>query len=219
MIDPSQSAGFRTRVVHDDEFAQVLDARRQAYAEIVNRIGLSGAPLSDEFDEMPNSRSYLIFAPNGQIAGTVRASVHVAQFNWLTLPLSKYHTEEMAWIANQRIPAVQSSMLGVLPEYRALGVFPTLSLVRAILGAGLAFEIDHFVTLVEPRPSRRRFWGRVGWRPVDPPVPHPFAKDGVSLLIGSVAKSLEIARGLPEFRALAEFASPISASGTFPEEV
>jgi hypothetical protein len=219
MVDQSSPAGFRTILAREDEFALVLDARRQAYAEIVNRIGSSGASMSDEFDGLPNSRSYLLYSPDRQIAGTVRASVHVAQFHWATLPLSKYHTEAMAGIANQQIPTVQSSMLGVLPEYQDLGQLPTLSLVRAVLGTALAFGADHFVTLVEPRPARRKFWGRIGWRPLDPPVPHPFAKGGVSLLIGSVAESLEIARQLPEFHTLTEFTLPLSTSGSFPEEV
>ena len=206
-------------LAQEDQFDLVLEARRQAYAEIVTRIGPSAAAMSDEFDGMPNSRSYLLYGPGGEIAGTVRASVHAAAFQWARLPVAKYHPEEMARLGNGRILAIQSSMLGVSPEFREFGQFPTLALVRAVFGAALAFRADHFLTLVEPRPARRKFWGRIGWRAFDPPVPHPFAKDGVALLIGSVAESLEIARRSPEFGVLSEFASRISACESFPENV
>src|SRR6188768_1273718 len=113
MPDRSPPGGFRTLLAGEGRFAPVLEARQHAYREIMNRLGLPDESMRDEFDGMPNSRSFLLVAPNGAAAGTVRASVHVAQFDWATLPLSKYHPEEMARIAGQRMPVVQSSILGV----------------------------------------------------------------------------------------------------------
>lgn len=210
---------FRTVLAREGQFESVLTARAVSYAALAGQRGLSDVPVGDEFDGMPHSRSYLLLAPDGGIAGTIRATVYGPQFDWLTLPLSNYHPEAMARLATARVPAIQSSLLGVAPEYRTLRNVPTLSLVRAIFATAQAFGIDHLLTLVHPKPARQRLWSRLGWRAVQPPVPHPYSAEGVLLLTGSIAESLRIAAHSRAFQRLACYPGSISGSGRFPEEV
>jgi hypothetical protein len=114
---------------------------------------------------------------------------------------------------------VQSSLCGVMPKFRGMGVFPTLSLIRAVCGTALAFDIDQVISLSSGRPSKLRFWSRLGLRASAEPVDYPNDPFGAVLVVGSIAEMLRIARDTKAFRVLADFAPNSKSAGCFPAEV
>jgi hypothetical protein len=209
---------FRVRLATEHDCEAVLAVRRAAYAELIAKSGAAGL-IADEFDAAPHCRSYLLVAPDGDFAGTIRPCLHTAHFGWPLLPLARFAPQEAARLVSRGVPVVQSTLLGIMPRYRTLGLFPTLSLLRAVCGAAQAFGADHFLSVLDSRPTKIGFWSRFGWRAVSPPMPHPFTRDGAVIIFGSIADTLRIADEWPQFRVLNEFASDVRGSGVFPEVI
>ncbi len=212
----TEAVGFRTRVAHPDEQELVLAVRRDAYAGLAPPEQLD-ALITDDEDEAPNARSYLLVAPDGRPAGTIRASVSSAEFGWPTLRLSKLYPREMEKLLPMGEPVVQSARFGIVPAFRGLRLSP--SLLRAVYAAGIAFGADRLVSFVSARPTKLRSWNRIGWRTASEPIAYPLDPHGAVLVVGSIAEILQIARQSDEHRAMAEFAGPLEGTRTFPEEV
>jgi hypothetical protein len=210
--------GFRTRLAHPDEQNLVLAVRREAYAGLAPPDQLN-ALITDEEDGAPYSRSYLLVAPDGRIAGTIRPSISSAEFGWPRLRVSQRYPREMEELTAAGEPIIQSARFGIVPAFRGLRLFPTLSLVRAICGTAIAFGADRFVSFVSARKSKLRFWDRLGWRVAGMPIAYAMDPQGGVLVVGSIAESLEIAQRSPELRVMAEFVTPMERTGTFPAEV
>src|SRR5204862_14814 len=67
-------------------------------------------------------------------------------------------------------PVIQSARFGVVPSFRHLNLFPTLSLLRAVYATAIAFGADRLVSFVSARPTKLRFWNRIGWRTASEPI-------------------------------------------------
>lgn len=212
----NESARFRTRIALPDEQELVLAVRREAYAGLAPPDQLA-ALITDDEDGAPNARSYLLVAPDGRPAGTIRASVSSAEFEWPTLRLSKLYPREMEKLLPAGDPVVQSARFGIVPAFRGLRLSPRL--LRAVYGAGIAFGADRLVSFVSARPAKLRSWNRIGWRTASEPIAYPLDPHGAVLVVGSIAEILQIARQSDELRAMAEFAPPLEGTRRFPDEV
>lgn len=210
--------GFRTRVALPEEHDLVLAVRREAYAGLAPPDQLERL-ITDEEDGAPYARSYLWVAPDGRFAGTIRPSVSSAEFGWPTLRLSKLYPREMEMFAATGEPIIQSARFGVVPAFRHLRLFPTLSLLRAVYGTALAFGTDRLVSFVSARPTKLRFWERIGWRAAAEPIDYPMDPQGSVLVVASIAEALAIARRSAELAVMAEFAAPVEGTRSFPSEV
>jgi hypothetical protein len=211
-------AGFETRLARPDEQELVLAVRKEAYAELAPTDQLD-ALITDEEDGAPNARSYLLVAPDGRVAGTIRPSISSAEFGWPRLRLSKLYPGEMENLLPEHEPVIQSARFGVVPSFRHLGLFPTLSLLRAVYATAIAFGADKLVSFVSARPTKLRFWNRIGWRTASEPIAYPLDPHGGVLVVGSIAEILQIARQSDEYRAMTDFARPTQATGQFPMQV
>jgi hypothetical protein len=209
-------AGFRTRLALPDEKELVLAVRREAYAGLAPPDELD-ALIADEEDGAPNARSYLLVAPDGRPAGTIRASVSSAEFGWPTLRLSKLYPREMKKLLPAGEPVVQSARFGIVPAFRGLHL--SIRLLRAVYAAGIAFGADRLVSFVSGRPTKLRSWNRIGWRTASVPIAYPLDPHGAVLVVGSIAEILQIARQSAELRVMAEFAGPLEGTKRFPQEV
>lgn len=210
-----ENRGFEVRVATGDEQEAVVNIRRTAYEELIEKSG--GVDLiTDSFDGSPCCRSYLLIAPNGELAGTIRPCVRTSHFDWPSLPLSNFSPEEMNRIIESGAPLVQSTMFGVVPRYRGLGLFVTLALLRAVCGVAQAFDADQLVTVIDSRRAKIGFWARFGWETVGGAIPHPYTRDGAVILRGSISETLRIASQRQEFHELNRFASDARGSGAFP---
>jgi GNAT superfamily N-acetyltransferase len=212
----NEPAGFRTRIALPDEQELVLAVRREAYAGLAPPDQLA-ALITDDEDGAPNARSYLLVAPDGRPAGTIRASVSSVEFGWPTLRLSKLYPREMEKLLPAGEPVVQSARFGIVPAFRGLRLSPWL--LRAVYGAGIAFGADRLVSFVSARPTKLRSWNRIGWRTASEPIAYPLDPHGAVLVVGSIAEILQIARQSDEHLAMAEFAGPLEGTRRFPEEV
>jgi len=212
------SDGFRTRLADRCEHDIVLAVRYSAYATRGASTDLA-KNLTDPDDLLPNCRSYLLVSPNGKFVGTIRPSVSSKEFGWPSLPMSRYYPHQMEQLGNRQEPIIQSSLFGVVPEFRQMGLFPTLSLLRAICASGIAFNADLVVTLSSARRSKIRFWKRLGWDVAAEPVAHAFDRDGAVLLTGSIRNMPRIAHENEMFRTVADFVTPPQSNGHFPVEV
>src|SRR5690242_5168953 len=190
--------GFRTRLASREEHDIVLRVRRSAYANRGAATNLDES-LTDSDDLLPHSRSYLLISEQAKFAGTIRPSVSSKEFEWPELPMSRYYPREMEQLRSREEPIVQSSLFGVVPEFRQMGLFPTLSLLRAVCASGLAFGADLLITLSSARASKIRFWKRLGWQVAAQPIAHPFDPDGAVLLTVSIRNLLHIARANDRF--------------------
>jgi hypothetical protein len=217
-VTVNQPAGFRTRVALPDEHDLVLAVRKKAYAGLAPPNELDEL-VTDEEDGAPYSRSYLLVAPDGRFAGTIRPSISSAEFGRPRLRLSKLYPREMEKLAATGEPIIQSARFGVVPSFRHLRLFPTLSLLRAVYATAIAFGADRLVSFVSARKSKLRFWDRIGWRVAAEPVDYPMDPQGGVLVVASIAETLEIARQSAELQVMAEFAEPMERTGTFPVEV
>jgi hypothetical protein len=211
-----EGAGFRTRLALPDEQELVLAVRKEAYAGLAPPDQLE-ALITDDEDGAPNARSYLLIAPDGRPAGTIRASVSSAEFGWPILRLSKLYPREMAKLLRPGEPVVQSARFGIVPTFRGLHL--SISLLRAVYAAGLAFGADRLVSFVSARPTKLRFWDRIGWRTASEPIVYPLDPYGAVLVVGSIAEILQIAHQSDEHRAMAKFLAPMERTGSFPVEV
>jgi len=210
--------GFRTRLASRGEHHIVLALRASAYA--TRAAGINSAEnLTDADDLLANCRSYLLVSPEGTFAGTIRPSVSSKEFGWPSLPMSRYYPREMEQLRTREQAIIQSSLFGVVPEFRQMGLFPTLSLLRAVCASGLAFNADLLITLSSARTSKIRFWKRLGWDVAAEPIAHPFDRDGAVLLTVSIRNLLRIARENDVFRTVADFVTPPQSNGRFPAEV
>jgi GNAT superfamily N-acetyltransferase len=209
-------AGFRTRLALPDEHDLVLAVRREAYAGLAPPDQLD-ALIADEEDGAPNARSYLLVAPDGRPAGTIRASISSAEFEWPTLRLSKLYPREMENLLPAWEPVVQSARFGIVPAFRRLGLSPWL--LRAVYAAGVAFGADRLVSFVSARPTKLRYWNRIGWRTASEPIAYPLDPHGAVLVVGSIAEIVQMAHQSDEHRAMAEFAGSFEGTRTFPAEV
>jgi hypothetical protein len=211
-----EPAGFRTRVALPDEQELVLAVRREAYAGLAPPDQLE-ALITDDEDGAPNARSYLLVAPDGRPAGSIRASVSSAEFEWPTLRLSKLYPREMHKLLPAGEPVVQSARFGIVPAFRGRRLSPYL--LRAVYASGSAFGADRLVSFVSARPTKLRSWNRIGWRTASEPITYPLDPHGAVLVVGSIAEILQIARQSDEHRAMAEFAVSMKRTGIFPAEV
>lgn len=210
--------GFRTRLANRGEHHIVLDVRRSAYATRGAGTNLD-ENLTDPDDLLPHCRSYLLVSPQGRFAGTIRPCISSKEFGWPSLPMSRYYPREMEHLRTREEPIIQSSLFGVVPEFRQMGLFPTFSLLRAVCASGLAFNADLLITLSSARTSKIRFWKRLGWHVTAEPIAHPFDRDGAVLLTGSIRNLLRIAQENDMFRTVADFVTPPQQNGCFPAEV
>jgi hypothetical protein len=105
-----------------------------------------------------------------------------------------------------------------VPAFRHLRLFPTLSLLRAIYATAIAFGADRLVSFVSARPTKLRFWNRIGWRTAAPAIDYPLDPQGGVLVIASIAETLQIARQSDELRVMAEFVGSFDETKRFPEE-
>jgi hypothetical protein len=87
-----------------------------------------------------------------------------------------------------------------------------------VCATALAFDIDLFISLSSSRPSKLRFWSRLGLLPKADPVPYPNDPFGAVLVVGSVATMLQRARETLALHTLADFVSPPRQDGCFPLE-
>lgn len=211
-----EPAGFRTRLALPDEKELVLAVRKEAYAGLAPPDELD-ALITDEEDGAPNARSYLLVAPDGRPAGTIRASVSSAEFGWPTLRLSKLYPAEMEKLLAAAEPVVQSARFGIVPAFRGLHL--SIWLLRAVYAAGIAFGADRLVSFVSARPTKLRSWDRIGWRRASEPIAYPLDPHGGVLVVGSIAEILQIAHQSGELGATAEFAAPFEGTRSFPSEV
>lgn len=211
-----EPVGFRTRLALPDEKELVLAVRREAYAGLASPDELE-ALITDEEDGAPNARSYLLVAPDGRLAGTIRASVSSAEFGWPTLRLSKLYPREMEKLLPAGEPVVQSARFGIVPAFRGLHL--SIWLLRAVYAAGIAFGADRLVSFVSARPTKLRSWNRIGWRMASEPIAYPLDPHGAVLVVGSIAEILQMARQSDEYRAMGEFLAPMERTGSFPVEV
>jgi hypothetical protein len=211
-------AGFQTRLARPDEQELVWAVRKEAYAGLAPRDQLD-ALITDEEDGAPNARSYLLVAPDGRFAGSIRPSISAGEFDWPRLRLSKLYPREMMKLLPEHEAVIQSARFGIVPSFRNLGLFPTLSLLRAVYATALAFGADKLVSFVSARPTKLRFWNRIGWRTASEPIPYPLDPHGGVLVVGSIAEILQIARQSHEYRAMADFAQPMEGTRRFPAEV
>ena len=214
----SQPSGFRTRLAVPDEHDLVLAVRKEAYAGLAPPEQLEDF-VADEEDGTPYSRSFLLVAPDGRFAGTIRPSISSAEFGWPRLRLSKLYPDEMEKLAAAGEPIIQSARFGVVPAFRDLRLFPTLSLLRAVYATAIAFGVDRLVSFVSARQTKLRFWNRIGWRVAAEPINYPLDPQGGVLVVASIAETLQIARQSAEFRVMAEFAGPLEGTRRFPLEV
>jgi hypothetical protein len=212
----TEAVGFRTRSALPDEHDLVLAVRKEAYAGLAPPEQLD-ALITDEEDGAPYSRSYLLVAPDGRFAGTIRASVSSVEFGWPRLRLSELYPREMEKLAASGEPMIQSARFGIVPSCRGLHL--SFLLLRAIYAAGIAFGADRLVSLVSARPTKLRFWNRIGWRVAAEPISYPMDPYGGVLVVGSIAEILKMARQSAELRIMAEFAGPLERTRRFPEEV
>ena len=211
------SRGFRTVLASRSEHGRVLAIRRQAYSTL-GKSSASSEQLRDSDDDLANCRSYLLISNQDEYAGTIRPCVSCKEFNWPPLPMRHFYPDEIAELSHLKKPIIQSSLCGVIPKYRRMGVFPTLSLLRAVCLTALAFDIDLFISLSSNRPSKLRFWGRLGLQPKADPVPYPNDPFGAVLIVGSVATMLKRAQETPTLQVLADFACTPKQDGRFPLE-
>lgn len=214
----TEPAGFRTRLALPEENDLVLAVRKEAYAGLAPPEQLD-ALITDEEDGAPYSRSYLLVAPDGRFAGTIRPSISCAEMGWPRLRLSHLYPREMEKLGAAGEPIIQSARFGVVPDFRHLRLFPTLLLLRAVYATAIAFGADRLVSFVSARPSKLRFWNRIGWRVAAEPVSYPMDPHGGVLVVGSIAEILQIARQSDAYRAMGEFAVPMGRTGMFPVEV
>lgn len=212
----TEAAGFRTRFAGPDEQELVLAVRKDAYAGLAPPEQLD-ALITDEEDGAPYSRSYLLVAPDRRFAGTIRASVSSAEFGWPRLRLTELYPREMEKLAASGEPIIQSARFGIVPTFRGLHL--SFLLLRAIYAAGIAFDADRLVSLVSARPTKLRFWNRIGWRVAAEPISYPMDPYGGVLVVGSITEILQIARQSTELRVMAEFAGPLKGTRKFPEEI
>jgi GNAT superfamily N-acetyltransferase len=212
----TQLAGFRTRRALSDEHNAVLAVRREAYAGLAPTDQLD-ALITDEEDGAPNAQSYLLVAPDGRFAGTIRASISSAEFEWPSLRLSKLFPREMEKLLSARESIVQSARFGIVPAFRGLRL--SSRLLRAVYASGIAFGADRLVSFVSARPTKLRSWNRIGWRTASEPIAYPLDPHGAVLVVGSIAEILQIARQSDDYRAMSEFVRPMQETGEFPEEV
>lgn len=210
--------GFRTRLASREEHHIVLAVRRSAYARRGAGTNLDES-LTDADDLLPHCRSYLLVSPQGRFAGTIRPSISSKDFGWPSLPMSRYYPREMEQLRTREEPIIQSSLFGVVPEFRQMGLFPTLSLLRAVCASGLAFDADLLITLSSARTSKIRFWKRLGWHVAAEPIAHPLDPAGAVLLLVSIRNLLRIARENDMFSTVADFVTPPQRNGRFPPEV
>jgi hypothetical protein len=211
-------AGFRTRLARPEEQELVLAVRKEAYAGLAPPDQLD-ALITDEEDGAPYSRSYLLVAPDGRFAGTIRPSISSAEFGWPRLRVSERYPREMEKLAAAGQPIIQSARFGIVPAFRHLRLFPTLALLRAVYGTAIAFGADRLVSFVSARPTKLRFWNRIGWRVAAEPVSYPLDPQGGVLVVASIAEAVDIARRSEELRVMAEFSRTLEKTGAFPVEV
>jgi N-acyl amino acid synthase FeeM len=214
----NQPNGFRTRLALPEEQDLVLAVRKEAYAGLAPVDQLEEL-VADEEDGTPYSRSFLLVAPDGRFAGTIRPSVSSAEFGWPRLGLSKLYPDEMAEMAAAGEPIVQSARFGVVPAFRHLRLVPTLSLLRALYATAIAFGADRLVSFISARQSKLRFWNRLGWRAAAPPIDYPLDPQGGVLVVASIAETLQIAHHSVELGMLGDFAAPLAGTKRFPDEV
>lgn len=214
----TEPLGFRTRAALPNEYDLVLAVRKEAYGGLAPPDQLDRL-ITDEEDSMPYARSFLLEAPDGRFAGTIRPSISSAEFGWPRLQISKLYPREMEELAASGAPLIQSARFGVVPAFRHLRLFPTLALLRAVYGTGIAFGADKLVSFVSARPTKMRFWDRVGWRVAAKPIDYPLDPHGGVLVVASIAETLRIARESAELRVMGEFAKPMQRTGKFPAEV
>jgi N-acyl amino acid synthase FeeM len=213
-----EPTGFRTRLALPEEHDLVVAVRKEAYAGLAPSDELERL-ITDEEDGAAYARSYLLVAPDGRFAGTIRPSVSSAEFGWPRLRLSEHYPREMEKFAAAGESIVQSARFGIVPSFRHLHLFPTLSLLRAVYATGLAFGADHVVSFVSARKTKLRFWERIGWRVAAEPVDYPLDPKGSVLVVASIAEALEIARRSDELHAMANFVAPMEGTRSFPTEV
>jgi hypothetical protein len=209
-----QLAGFRTRLARPDEYDLVLAVRKEAYAGLAPADQLE-ALITDEEDGAPNARSYLLVAPDGRPAGTIRASISSAEFGWPALRLNKLYPREMEKLLSGREPIVQSARFGIVPAFRGLRLSPRL--LHAVYASGIAFGADRLVSFVSARPTKLRSWNRIGWRRASEPIAYPLDPHGAVLVMGSIDEILQIERQSDEDLAT-EFVRPMEQTGQFPGE-
>jgi hypothetical protein len=174
------------------EWCAVHEIRRQSFPSDMGT-HYDGSGVSDEFDALPNSFTYLLTFQN-QPVGTIRLSVYGHPFGWASIPAVKVFGSEMQSSILRNVPVLQSSLFAISKHHRSLDKTPKLILLREFLRSAFAYQCDYMVTIVRNSKTQLNFYARMGLRKVAGPKLHPWAAQEVVLLRATPYDSLKLVR-------------------------
>lgn len=173
-----------------------------------------GDAVQDEFDDQPNSFTFLLESKDGEPAGTIRFSAFVRQFGWSPIPASKVFPFALNDASEKPTPVLQSSLFAISTTSRGMGLTPKLLLLREFVRTALACKVAYMVTIVRNWPTQLRFYSRMGLLPITQPKPHPWANRETVLLRVQPEKSLHLVRESNALRLIGDFDEPTVSSVT-----
>lgn len=201
---------------HPSDLASVAAARHECF----KHLGSDEKPLREEFfadqwDQTPNSRSYVMRNRDAEIIGTIRISIFDPKRGLENVPARPYFPEILDRTFSDH-GAVQASMLAVRPKFRVRNVDTALSLLRSGVATALANDIPDFVAIVTAKEAKVGFWSRIGLLPRSELVPHPLTPEGAVFIAGKVSTMIQSAEANPRLGSLVSFAEKQGLQGGFP---
>jgi hypothetical protein len=159
-----------------------------------------GPHLRDRYDELPGNITFALRDAHGDLIGSIRASVHAAQYGWRPIPAFDCYGDDLEALYGREATLAQATHLVISPRWRQVDPRPKFLLMKATVEVALAAGAVTILATVRNSPAYRRFYGRLGFEPVAGARLHPVSRRECVLLAVAPALIWEVLSAEHAFR-------------------